>query len=253
MAHPNYVFRIFHRPASRARVLINGIPVYDRAPTQNVSPMQPMTHWLVTGDNTFTFELSPAPRSPLTPSMGPHFKFYVAPAEAQESALYGWEYLNDYQKLKLPLDLPLVHAGVWRVDAKLPEPVHLRGSREEFPVEGTPEQHAAVLELYESFATRDAGRFEKAMDLKVSTFESYYGPQPLSRAQAMQRINEPWVMEPYDAPDLRFDSYVDGRVAHVRRTSGKPAVRAIHRDEPYQGWGSDFFMTRLDGRWRIFW
>jgi hypothetical protein len=30
-------------------------------------------------------------------------------------------------------------------------------------------------------------------------------------------------------------------------------VRAVHRDEPYLGWGSDFYMTRVDGQWRVFW
>jgi len=39
----------------------------------------------------------------------------------------------------------------------------------------------------------------------------------------------------------------------VRRASGKPAVQATHRDDPYLSWGSDFYMTRQDGRWRIFW
>ncbi|MDI1480998.1 hypothetical protein [Polyangium sp. y55x31] len=252
MAHTNYLYRILHRPASHARALINGIPIYDRIVPDNVAPIGPVTHWLVRGENTITVELSPSPRSPLTPDLGPHFEISVRLAEDLDRAVFTWDYPKSVAALGLPIELPLVGGGVLRIDDDLPDPVYRRGSREEFPAEGTVDQRAAVQELYDAFATRDAGRFEAAMDLKVSEFERYYGPQPLSRAEAMKRMNEPWIMEPFDAHDLRFDRYADGRVAYVRRASGKPAVRAQHRDEPTLGWGSNFYMTRLDGRWRIF-
>ncbi|MDI1446891.1 hypothetical protein [Polyangium sp. 6x1] len=257
MAHPNYVYRILHRPGSRARALLNGIPLYDRVVTQNVAPSQPVTHWLVNGENTITVELSPAPRSPNTPSMGAHFALLILNAEdlekKVENPVFTWEYPTSLQGLGLPLELPLVGGGVLHIPHDVPEPAYRRALPEAFPEEGTPEQRATVLELYDAFASRDAARFESAMQLKVSEFERFYGPQPLSRVQALQRLNSPWVMEPFDAHDLRFDRYADGRVAYARRASGKPAVRAVNRDEPYLGWGSNFFMTRLDGRWRIFW
>ncbi len=258
MAHPNYAYRILHRPASRARALLNGIPLYDRTVDKNVAPMQPVTHWLVRGENTITVELSPTPPSPNTPFMGPHFAISILRAEdlgkeTEPPPLFKWEYPTSLMGLGLPLDLPLVGGGILPIDHDLPEASYRRASREDFPEEGTPEQRAAVLELYDAFASRDPARFEATMQLKVSEFERFYGPQPLSRAQAVQRMNAPWVMEPFDAHDLRFDRYADGRVAYARRASGKPAVRAVHRDEPYLGWGSDFYMTRLDGRWRIFW
>lgn len=252
MAHANYIYRILHRPASRARALVNGIPIYQRTPTANVTPVGPLTHWLTSGENTITVELFPAPPSPLTPYLGPHFAIFVLDAEDQDTPLFSWEYPTSVASLGLPIDLPLVGGGALHIPDELPEPVYRRGSREDFPAEGTREQIDAVRELYDAFATRDAARFEAAMELKVTTFERYYGPQPLSRAEALQKINQPWVMEPFDAHDLRFDRHADGRVAYVRRESGKPAVRAVHRDQPYFGWGSDFYMTRLDGRWRIF-
>jgi hypothetical protein len=257
MPHPNYVYRILHRPGSRARALVNGVMLYDRIVQQNVAPAQPVTHWLTTGENTITVELFPAPESPHTPFMGAHFAIMILPAEdlgkEVEHPVFTWEYPTSLSALGLPLDLPLVGGGVLHIAHDLPEAKYRRASREDFPEEGTPEQRAAVQELYEAFASRDPARFESAMQLKVGEFERFYGPQPLSRVQAVQRLNSPWVMEPFDAHDLRFERYADGRVAYVRRASGKPAVRAQHRDEPYLGWGTNLYMTRLDGRWRIFW
>ena len=107
--------------------------------------------------------------------------------------------------------------------------------------------------LLDAFATRDAARFEAAMQLKAEEHDRFYEPQPATKAEAMQRVNAPWVMEPFDAEDLRFDRQAGGRVAFVRRATGKPAVRAVHRDEPYLGWGSNFYMTCIDGRWRVLW
>ncbi|AKT40608.1 hypothetical protein [Chondromyces crocatus] len=253
MTHANYLYRILHRPASRARAMINGIPIYEREPEANVSPIGPITHWLSRGENAITVELTSAPPSPRTPLLGPHFELQVARDGATDQPLFRWEYPDGVAAVGLTPELPWVHQGILLVDEDLPEPAYRRGTPEDFPVEGTREQHEAVYALYDAFGARDAARFEAVMGLKVQEFERFYGPQPLSRVEALQRMNAPWVMEPFDAQDLRFDRYVDGRVVHVRRASGKPAVKAVHRDEPYLGWGSNFYMTRLDGRWQIFW
>jgi len=253
MAPPMYIYRILHRPASRARAFVNGVPVYDRVVDQNVAPAQPITHWLQPGDNIFTFDLSPAPRSPNTPDMGPHFAFMVQDAADQENYLFKWEYPRSLSEKGLPIELPLVHTAIFPVSMDLPTPAYAKASREEFPEEGTPEMRAAVFELYDSFASRDPARFQAAMEIKVDEFERYYGPQPLSRHDAIQQMNAPWIMEPWNEHDLRFDRYLDGRLVKARRASGRQAVRAVHRDEPGLGWGTDFFMTRLDGRWRIYW
>lgn len=253
MAHPNYLARILHRPASRARVLLNGIPLYDRTPDKNVAPITPITQWLVQGENTVTIELFPAPVSPLTPFLGPHFQMAIMPADDQDSRVFAWEYPDTLKDAGLPTELPLVFPGLLRIEHALPEASYRRATPEDFPIEGTPEQRAAVFELYDAFGSRDPARFEAAMALKVSEFERFYGPQPLSRVDALSRMNQPWVMDPFDEHDLRFERYEGGRVAYARRFSGRPAVRAVHQDEPYFGWGSDLFMTRLDGRWRIFW
>lgn len=251
---PTHLYRILHRPASRGRVMINGIGVYDKMPVDKIiGPVSPISHWLHKGENTITIELLPAPRSPLTPSMDAWFRMQIVTADAQDRALWQWEYPDDVVSLGLPIELPRVHEGAFFVTEDLPEPVYLKAAPEEFPVEGTPAQRMAVHDLYEAFATKDAARFEAAMELKAGEFDRFYGPQPAARAEAMQMINAPWVMEPFDADDLRFDRYAGGRVAFVRRASGKPAVRAVHRDEPYLGWGSDFYMTCIDGQWRVFW
>jgi hypothetical protein len=253
MPPPMYIYRIFHRPASRARALINGVPVYDRIVDQNVAPAQPITHWLVSGDNTFTFELAPTPRSPNTPLMGAHFAFMVQDEKDQGNYLFKWEYPLSLEEKGLPSVLPLVHTANFHVSTELPTPAYAKALPEEFPEEGTPELRAAVFELHDAFARRDAAQFESVMDVKVSEFERYYTLPPLSRHDAIQQMNAPWIMEPFNEHDLRFDRYLDGRLAKARRASGKQAVRAEHRDEPGVGWGSDFFMTRVDGRWRIYW
>jgi len=248
-----YIYRIFHRPGSRARASINGVLIYDRIVTDNVSPAQPITHWLASGDNTLTFELSPAPLSPLTPYMGAHFGFEVREVKEEEVVLFAWHYPNSLVEKELPTALPLLHTEVFPISAELPTPAYAKASREEVPEEGTPELRAAVFELYESFALRDAGRFEKAMEVKSGEFDRYYELPPNSKVEAMEQMNAPWIMEPFNEHDLRFERYQDGRLVKVSRASGRPAVRAVHRDEPYLGWGTDFFLTRLDGRWRIYW
>ena len=253
MDHQNYAYRILHRPASYARALVNGIPIYSRVVDKNVAPSGLITHWLAPGENTITVELAPAPRSPLTPLLGPHFAMIVLPADDLDRQVFHWEYPDSLLAAASPVELPLAHVGVLHVAHELPVPAYRRGSPEDFPVEGTPAQRAAVAELYEAFATSDAARFESAMELKTTEFARFYGPQPLAAAEAVQRLGAPWQMEPFDAEDLRFDRYLDGRVAHVRRASGRPAVRAVNRDDPRFGWGTDFYMTRVDGRWRIFW
>jgi len=257
MTPPMYIYRIMHRPGSRARALINGVPIYDRIVKDNVSPAQPITHWLASGDNTLTFELAPAPLSPNTPYLGGHFTSGVQKVEPakkpEELKLFRGPYPMGLGGKEFPAVLPLVHTEVFHVSADLPAPAYAKASREEFPKEGTPELRAAVFDLYDAFASRDAARFEKAMEVKYDEFDRYYSLPPTTKVEAVQGMNAPWDMEPFNEHDLRFDRLLDGRLAYAHRESGRPAVRAVHRDEPYLGWGTDFFLTRLDGRWRIYW
>ncbi len=257
MTPPRYIYRIMHRPGARARALINGVPIYDRIVKDNVSPAQPITHWLASGDNTLTFELSPAPLSPNTPYLGAHFTMLIREVKEEEKIeeidLFAWSYPNSLVDKELPTALPLVHTEVFHVSADLPTPEYAKATREEFPEEGTPELRAAVFELYDAFANRDGARFDKAMEVKYAEFDRYYELPSTAKADAVQEMNAPWIMEPFNEHDLRFERYLDGRLARVYRASGRQAVRAVHRDEPYLGWGTDFFLTRLDGRWRIYW
>jgi hypothetical protein len=253
MPHTTYLCRILHRPASHARVMINGIGVYDRAPEKNVGPTFTISHWLLKGENLLTIELLPAPRSPNTPYMDAWLRMQILTAADQENALWQWEYPANVVSPGLPFELPYVHEGIFLVSEDLPVPAYFKATPEEFPPEGTAAQIAAVRELYDAFATRDVPRFEAVMDLKASEHDRFYGPEPLAKAEAMQRINAPWIMDDFNAEDLRFDRYAGGRVAFVRRASGKAAVRAVHRDEPYLGWGTNFYMTCIDGRWRVLW
>jgi hypothetical protein len=253
MTPPMYIYRIMHRPGSRARALINGVPVYDRIVKNNVSPAQPITHWLASGDNTLTFEMAPAPLSPLTPYMGPHFEFWIQDDKDQDNKLFLWKYPTSLEDKQLPTQLPLVQSEVFHVSADLPEPAYMKATKEDFPVEGTPAMRAAVYELYDAFASKDGARYDQVMDVKYSEFDRYYTLPSTTKAEAIEQMNAPWDLEPFDEQDLRFDRYLDGRLVWVRRESGRLAVRAVNRDEPYLGWGTDFFITRLDGRWRIYW
>lgn len=251
MDHVNYLYQIAHRPASHVRVLLNGVPLYDREPDKNVTPRGPVSHWLLPGANTVSIELQPRPPSPRAPFLGPHFAMWIMTADEDET-LFSWEFPGSIVAAGQEPALPWAHAAPFTASTSLPQPVFMRGSREDFPPEGTPAQREAVAELYDAFATGDGAKFSAAMDLKFTEFERYYGPQPGARADSVSRLGEPWIMEPFDPQDLRFDSYLDGRVAYVRRESGKPAVRAQHRDVAFMGWGSDLYLTRLDGRWRVF-
>jgi hypothetical protein len=253
MAQRTYICRILHRPASHARVMINGVGVYDRAPEKNIGPTFTISHWLRKGENLISVDVLPAPRSPQTPYMDAWLRVQILTADDQDNPLWQWELPDTVPTLGVPIALPYLYEGVFLVPEDMPEPAYLRATPEEFPPEGTPAQHAAVRELHDAFASKDPARFEAVMELKAETHDRFYGPQPLAKAEAMQRINAPWIMDPFDTTDLRFDRYAGGRVALVRRASGRPPVRAVHRDEPYLGWGSNFYMTRIDGRWRVLW
>jgi hypothetical protein len=143
MSHTKYLSRILHRPASHARVFINGIGIYDREPRANVGPMTMISHWLVKGENLITIELLPAPRSPHTPYMDAWFVMQVVTADDQDRALWRWAFPDDVSVLGLPIELPRLHEGVLLVTEDLPQPAWLKATPEEFPPEGRPARRGA--------------------------------------------------------------------------------------------------------------
>src|SRR5690348_13542489 len=112
MTPPMYIYRIFHRPGSRARALLNGVPLYDRVVTDNVSPAQPMTHWLASGENTLTVELTETPFPSNIPGTT-YFEFSVRAVNEgkaiEEVELFKWIYPKSLRDKELPTALPLVH------------------------------------------------------------------------------------------------------------------------------------------------
>ncbi len=247
----HYTYRIHHRPGSHALVRLNGLPVYDRTPDDLVSPTEPITHALVPGENTIQVDLLDAPADP---SGATHFMLIIARLDRPDPVdVLRWEFPNDVRVGGVFPDLPWSEEFTFTPQGDPPPPpVYLAAPEAMFPNEGTPDQVRAVKDFYDGFASKDGGAFLDAMRVRMAEYDRAYGENPKLRQDSVTALQEPWVMDPWNPEDLRFERWLDGRVAFVRRLSGKPAVHAVHRDEPFRQWGADLFITQVGGHWRVF-
>lgn len=248
-----YACRIIHRPPCGARVSFNGIPFYEGTPTQIVGQTAPASHTFVPGTNHITIDLWPAPKLESAPHQESRIDVMVLRLD-DEVPLWRWEYPFSVSGAGLEPKLPWTHTEVFEPEGELPEPVYFRATPEEFPIEGTDEQRATIADIRDAFVTKDFPRYKKALDLRQEEWGRFYGKDfdPTGAARAKESFGEPWIVDPLAPEDLTFERYENGRVARVRRISGRPALHAQHATTPYAHWGTDVFITRVDGRWQIF-
>lgn len=253
MAIIRYACRIVHRPPCGARVSFNGIPFYESTPDKIVGRTSPVSHTFVPGENRIAIEIWPAPKLLEAPSLESRIQVMILTLD-DEKPIWNWEYPFSPREAGLEPTLPWAHADVFTPSGEIPEPVYFRATPEEFPREGTDEQRAAVDELRSSFEAKDFPRFSDAMALRQHEWGRYYGKDfdPTGPARAREALKEPWNVDPLAPEDLLFERYENGRVARVRRISGRPAIHAQHAVTPQLEWGSDIFITRVDGRWQMF-
>ena len=248
-------YDIQHPPGVVARVLVNDVPFYQDLVDYYASPSGRFNHLLLQGENTITFaidEVSP------DPYVIRRFTLKLVNHET-EQVLFTENYPGLFEQYpKEERKLPFVHHAKFLFDEETPKPVWLDAPKESFGPEGTPDQHKAVFELWDAYNRQDIDDFLKAMELKTAEFQKFYGLMPelsadAARAEYGAALKEPWDLEPFDPKQLLFERRCDGRVVHVLRNDGGFALRARHKTDPVRSWNARLLMTRVEGRWRIFW
>ncbi len=257
MAMTPYYYIVRQMPGLALKLAINDVPFYRRAVTYNVASNGPVNHALVRGENTVQMDLLEDNVNPHAPNARVVLDFVVLREEddvvVHESK---WPALLD---LHQPEDrkLPLTHRTKFTIDTDIPKPIWQDNAPEQFPPEGTDEQHEAVFQLHDAYRRKDVGAFLAATELKLADHKRYYGPTPGLDPISAERdygakLREPWDVRPFDPKELVFERWADGRVAYVTRKDGGPALMATHQTDPKQTWRANLYLTRSDGKWRIF-
>lgn len=256
-----YMTRIRHCHGTRVRVLVNDLPMYDRAVMDFVTPTFPATPWLKSGENTIEVHVD---RSPLNPNMSKvpaHFWLLMfhqgEDMELDEKTLYSLEYPNFFERLpEEERKLPCVWRDKFTPEGGIPKPIWEDATPEEIPEHGTPELLKSVFELHSAFARKDKEAFFHAGSLKLVDLRRYFGPQPWNTEPEVRKENDemfeqPWDLMPFDPAKLSFRSCAGGRVAYVTHAGGGPAIYARHKHAP-QEFSVKPLLVRQGADWRIF-
>jgi hypothetical protein len=256
---PSYLFQVGHGTGVAVRVVLNDLPMYTGAGQQNITVSGPANHLLLPGENVVAVEIFPAPRPADAPTIEGPVTFTIRLDEDAGTIVHratwpddAWEALPDDKQV-----LPFASITRFVADERLVRPAYWDVPPAEFPLEGTPDQHAAVVEIYLAFARRDVDAFMAANALKLSERQRA-NPDSSEFAGVTQRkalagyFNREWVVRPTNAEDLSFESRAGGRVAHVTRRDGGRVIQAVAADDPSETFGVDLFLTRHQGRWRVF-
>ncbi len=250
-----YILR--QMPGLTLRMALNDVPFYRRTVTFNSAANGPIRHFLVPGENTLQMELFASEVNPKAPNARVVLDFVIA-REEDDVVVHTTRYPELLERHE-PEDrkLPLLHRGTFEPPGEQLPPIWEKSPREVFPPEGTADQRAAVIELHEAYAQGDVGKFLEATRIKLEDYHRYYpdngavAPAMLAQKVASQ-LRQPWDVAPLDPNDLVFERWADGRVAYVTRRDGGHALCAKHREDPQQEWLANLYLTRVDGRWRIF-
>lgn len=251
-----YYYIVKHAPGIYARVAVNDIPFYRRAVDCNLAPAGPFNHLIVPGDNVVTMELFEVGEP--TPTIIRSFSMEILREKDDVACFrekwpdFGKEYPEEERKL------PIVHTRGFKSEGEVPKPIWWEAPRESFGAGGTSEQLDVVREVHEAYGKADVDAFLAAYELKFAEHRRYYGVVPeltpaMARPKYAGLLAMPWDLEPLDPEQLVFERRAEGRVAYVTRKDGTAALQARHKTDPSHTWEADLLMTRVDGRWRIFW
>ncbi len=242
-----YFCRIVHGNHTRIRVLMNDIPFYKRGPTEyTVTYTDGANHLLLPGDNVITLELYEAPDN-----------IHVIVEVTID---------NDHERPVVRLDWPTIVGGLppvlpfvisfpFRTTGLSYQPAYLRAPPASFGREGTPELRQAVTDFHGAVARNDADAFARLVELKSVEGQAAYEGSPSyaigdARREAAEYFSEHALARPLDFDELVFEPRAEGRVAYVTRVDWGPAVEA--RTRKGRGFGTDLWLTRHDGAWKIF-
>lgn len=254
----SYLFQVGHGTGVAARVLLNDLPMYTGAGQQNITVSGPANHLLLPGENTLAVEIFPAPRPLDAPTIEGPVAFTLRLDDKEGTIVHRvkwpdcWEMLTDDQRV-----LPFAHASRFLADERLLRPIYWDVAPVDFPIEGTPDQHLSVLEYSTALAKGDIDAFLDANALKLAERQrANPGHSELERGTQRKKLAgylaHDWQVRPVRMEELAFESRAGGRVAYVTRKDGGRAVEAIAADDPTETFAVDLFLTRHEGRWRVF-
>lgn len=256
-----YMARIRHTHGTHLRVLMNDLPMYDRAVRDFVTPTFAATPWFVPGENKIEVEVSASPLNPDMAKVPPHFWLLLfhqgADMDNDETTLYSLEFPQFMEKL--PEDerkLPCRWKDSFTPQGEIPKPIWADAAPEPIPEKGTPELLKAVFDLYSAFARKDIDALAAAGSLKLVDQQRYFGPQPWNvpsevKKEHVEMLEQPWELNSFDPDRLKFRSCAEGRVAYVTSVDNGPAIFAKHKHAP-QAFAVKPFLMRQGADWRIF-
>jgi len=256
-----YMARIRHCHGTHLRVLVNDVPMYDRAVKDFCTPTFPATPWFVSGENRIEVEVAASPLNPDMAKVPPHFWLLLfhqgEDLDHDETTLYSLEYPQFMEKL--PEDerkLPCRWKDTFTPEGGIPKPIWADSVPEPIPEKGTPELLKAVFDLYSAFSRKDIDALAAAGSLKLVDQQRYFGPQPglvesEVKKEHVEMLQQPWELAPFDPDKLRFRSCADGRVAYATSAEGGPAIYAKHKHSASQ-FAVKPLLVRQGADWRIF-
>jgi len=261
-----YMTRIKHGPATYVRVLMNDVPMYDRAVMDFASQAFPATPWLIPGQNRVEVEVRDAPKNPHCEQAPPHFELFLFHQDmdalndgSNETPLYHEEYPAVLETLP-PEErkLPCSWTATFKPEGYIPEPIWADSAPGPVPEQGTPELLKAVFDLHIAFEKKDVDALVAVAALKLQDQQRYFGPLETNipsevKKEHVEMLAQPWDLMPFEPAKLRFRSCQGGRVAYVTHEDGGPPLRAKHQFDPLQRWAAKpLLMRQGSDDWRIY-
>lgn len=249
-----FYWLVKHPPGHVVNLTVNDVPFYRRSSDHHAAPNGPFNHWLLPGRNVVHLTLvQPVP----VPGMKFSMSFQVIRFE-DDMALFTLAYPEFIQvHPEEERSLPASHQAAFDFPLDAPKPIWFDAPVTDFPPEGTPEQRAAIFELWDAKRRGDVDDFIRATEMKARNLELFYGPNPdhtpgKMRGEYGAILAEPWDLRPLDFEELIFERRGGGRVAYVTRKDGGPTLFAQHKEDPDRTWEPTLYLTMVEGRWRIF-
>lgn len=249
-----YYYLVKHPPGFVVNITVNDIPFYRRFSDYHQAPNGPFNHWMLPGRNVVHLTLVQPVEVP-DMNFGMSFQVLRFSDDKQLFSLAFPDFLDVHPEEER--SLPAAHQAAFDFDRESPKPIWVDAPITDFPPEGTPEQRAAVFDLWDAKKRGDVDDFIRVTEMKARNLEIFYGHNPdhtpgRMRSEYGAILGEPWDVRPLDFDELVFERRGGGRTAYVTRKDGGPALFAQHTQDPDRTWEATLHLTMVDGRWRIF-
>jgi hypothetical protein len=245
-------------PNVRGRVYFNDLPVYDDPPTPNhQSTTLQVNNFLIPGENEIRIEVD---------TMGdPASNMFWADVyhdvdETQKPVRYHslrWPDAIAELPHPPPAPVPFAWQHLFLVEETHPKPLYADVPPEQFPREGTEELRAAVKEIHDALAERDAAKLAELTQFEAHDSDRYFlARAPTTRAERQETFGsslaEPWDVPKWDPERLVFTPRCGGRLVHATGTDGEHAIRGAAVQRPEAKFLMNPILVRHQGRWQLY-